>query len=762
MNKRYISIIVLVLMVTIAYAAKKQPVKKTEAYVDELMQKMTLHEKIGQLNLLPSGPIVTGIVKDQWGVTDKIRRGEVGGLFNLKGTADIRHAQEVAVKESRLGIPLLFGMDVIHGYETVFPIPLALSCSWDMEAIEQSARIAAIEASAAGIQWTFSPMVDICKDGRWGRVAEGNGEDPFLGAAIAKAMVKGYQGDGTYSDPTQIMSCVKHFALYGAAEGGRDYNTVDMSENRMRNEYFPPYKAAVEAGAASVMTSFNDINGIPATCDRWLLEDVLRGEWGFKGFIVTDFAAVEQIADHLGGTRREAAVKALKAGTDLDMSDEIYLQELENAVKAGEVSEAEIDTLCRRVLMAKLQLGLFDDPYRFLSAKREQTDIYNTAHREQARKTAEETFVLLKNQNHLLPLNATGKIALIGPLANAHSQVAGTWSVAQDNGKYSTLFQAMQRYVGKNAEVRYAKGSNFFYSEQMERNAGVSQKELPHGDDKALLEEALETAQWADVIVAALGEPSELSGECASRTNLDMPDAEHDLLVNLLKTGKPVVLLHYSGRPTILSWEKEHVPAIMNVWFGGSESGDAICNVLFGKVSPSGKLTTSFPQSVGQEPFYYNHRNTGRPIEPGKWFEKFKACYIDVSNDAVYPFGYGLSYTQFTYSPVTLSSTKMTKTGNIRASVTVSNTGDYDGDDIVQMYIHDKDASSIRPIKELKGFQRIHLAKGESKTVTFDITPDLLKFYNADMQYVLEPGEFNIMIGCNSEQTENHLITVIE
>ena len=746
----------------LAFIAMTASAKKDEKYVDQLMSKMTLKEKIGQLNLLPSGPIVTGVVKDQWGVTDKIRRGEVGGLFNLKGIPDIRRAQEIAVKETRLGIPLLFGMDVVHGYETVFPIPLAMSCSWDMEGIKQAARIAATEASSAGIQWVYSPMVDICKDARWGRVAESAGEDPFLGSAIAKAYVQGYQGDGTYKDPSQVMACVKHFALYGAAEGGRDYNTVDMSQNRMYNEYFAPYKAAVEAGVASVMTSFNDINGVPATTNKWLMNDVLRQQWGFNGFIVTDYAAVEQVMNHLGGTPENTAVDALKAGVDLDMSDELFVRHLENAVKSGKVSEKEIDAACRRVLMAKLQLGLFDDPYRFLSSKREKNTVYNAANREAARLMAEKSFVLLKNQDNLLPLQAKGKIALVGPLGNAKTQIAGTWSVAQDYAKYTTLFDAMKQYVGSNGEVRYAKGANFFHDEQMEARAGVNKQELPHGDAKALLKEALETAQWADVIVAALGEPSELSGECASRTQLEMPDAQRELLKELMKMGKPVVLLHYSGRPTVLKWEKEHVPAIMNVWFGGSESGDAICNVLFGKVSPSGKLTTSFPQTVGQEPFYYNHRNTGRPAIDDQWFQKFFSCYIDVDNRPVFPFGYGLSYTSFSYSPVHLSSTQMSKDGSITASVEVTNEGNYDGDEIVQLYIHDKDASITRPVKELKGFKRIHLNKGEHQTVTFEITPDLLKFYNENLDYVVESGDFEIMIGSSSEQVETKLITVTE
>lgn len=727
--------------------------KEDDKFIDNLMEQMTLQEKIGQLNLLPTGPITTTSGQNA-DILDDIRRGEVGGIFNLKGVRDIRIAQDIAVKETRLGIPILFAMDVIHGYETIFPIPLALSCSWDMEAIEKSARIAACEASADGIAWTFSPMVDICKDARWGRVAEGAGEDPFLGAAIAKAMVKGYQGEGLKNN-NEIMACVKHFALYGASEAGRDYNMVDMSLNRMYNEYFLPYQAAIEAGAGSVMSSFNDINGVPATANKWLLTDVLRSQWGFNGLVTTDHSAVVELTNHSIGDLESVSARALQAGTDMDMGSRAFVAQLEKALKNGKITENDINIACRRVLEAKQKLGLFEDPYRFLSDERAKSEIYTDSNRAEARRIATETFVLLKNEGQLLPLQRKGKIALIGPLGNTKTQMQGTWAVAAVPGKYSTIFEAMQRNVSDYATIRYAKGSNFMYDEKFEERTWVNKGELPHLDNKQLLKEALEVANWADVVVATLGEPAELSGESSCRTNLEMPDAQHDLLQALIKTGKPVVLLHFSGRPTVMNWEQENVPAIMNVWFAGSETGDAICDVIFGDVSPSGKLTTTFPQAVGQLPMYYNHRNTSRPQDKDRWFEKFRSNYIDVTNNPLYPFGYGLSYTVFNYSPMKLSADKMDiKQGSLTASVTISNKGEYDADEIIQMYIRDIAGSITRPVQELKGFRRIHLKKGESREVSFTVTPELLKFYNNDLDFVCEPGEFELMIGPNSRDVE--------
>ena len=736
-----------------AMAAPQADKDKMDQFIDNLMGKMTLQEKIGQLNLPVSGEIVTGQAKSS-DVAGKIRKGQVGGLFNVKGVENIREVQKIAVEQSRLKIPLLFGMDVIHGYETVFPIPLALSCSWDMEAIKESARIAAKESSADGICWTFSPMVDICRDPRWGRMAEGGGEDPYLGSEISAAMVKGYQGDDL-TDKNTIMACVKHFALYGAPEAGRDYNTVDMSHLSMFNNYFPPYKAAIDAGVGSVMTSFNVVDGIPATGNKWLMTDVLRDRWGFDGFVVTDYTAISEMIAHGMGDLQQVSAMSLSAGTDMDMVADGFLTTLEKSLKEGKVTMAEIDKACRRILEAKYKLGLFDDPYKYCDASRVKKDIFTAENRTVARKIATETFVLLKNENNLLPLQRKGKIALVGPLANTKANMPGTWSVAAASDKYNSLYESMKQSLAGKAEVLYAKGSNLMYDAQREAEATMFGREMrdPRSAQE-LLDEALNVASQADVIVAAVGESSEMSGESSSRTNLEMPDAQRDLLTALKKTGKPVVLVYFAGRSTVMTWEQENFPAILNVWFGGSEAADAICDVVFGDVSPSGKLTTTFPKNVGQIPLYYNHLNTGRPLEGGKWFSKFRSNYLDIDNDPLYPFGYGLSYTTFRYGDLQLSNNSMNERGKITASVTVTNTGNYDADEIVQMYIRDMVGSVARPVKELKGFERIHLKKGESRTVSFDITAKQLKFYNSALNWVCEPGEFEVMVGGNSRDVQ--------
>lgn len=736
-----------------AMAAPQADKDKMDQFIDNLMGKMTLQEKIGQLNLPVSGEIVTGQAKSS-DVAGKIRKGQVGGLFNVKGVENIREVQKIAVEQSRLKIPLLFGMDVIHGYETVFPIPLALSCSWDMEAIKESARIAAKESSADGICWTFSPMVDICRDPRWGRMAEGGGEDPYLGSEISAAMVKGYQGDDL-TDKNTIMACVKHFALYGAPEAGRDYNTVDMSHLSMFNNYFPPYKAAIDAGVGSVMTSFNVVDGIPATGNKWLMTDVLRDRWGFDGFVVTDYTAISEMIAHGMGDLQQVSAMSLSAGTDMDMVADGFLTTLEKSLKEGKVTMAEIDKACRRILEAKYKLGLFDDPYKYCDASRVKKDIFTAENRAVARKIATETFVLLKNENNLLPLQRKSKIALVGPLANTKANMPGTWSVAAASDKYNSLYESMKQSLAGKAEVLYAKGSNLMYDAQREAEATMFGREMrdPRSAQE-LLDEALNVASQADVIVAAVGESSEMSGESSSRTNLEMPDAQRDLLTALKKTGKPIVLVYFAGRSTVMTWEQENFPAILNVWFGGSEAADAICDVVFGDVSPSGKLTTTFPKNVGQIPLYYNHLNTGRPLEGGKWFSKFRSNYLDIDNDPLYPFGYGLSYTTFRYGDLQLSNHSMNEKGKITASVTVTNTGNYDADEIVQMYIRDMVGSVARPVKELKGFERIHLKKGESRTVSFDITAEQLKFYNSALNWVCEPGEFEVMVGGNSRDVQ--------
>lgn len=755
MKTRKIMLSFAMLAMSVCPVMAQQTVDETKMnqFIDNLMSKMNLREKLGQLNLPVTGDIVTGQAKSS-DVAGKIKRGEVGGLFNLKGVKKIKEVQKVAVEQSRLKIPLLFGMDVIHGYETVFPIPFSLSCSWDMEAIKQSAQIAAQEASADGINWTFSPMLDICRDPRWGRMSEGNGEDPYLGSCIAKAMVEGYQGTDL-SAPNTVMACVKHFALYGGAEAGRDYNTVDMSHWRMFNYYMPPYKAAVDAGALSVMTSFNVVDGIPASGNKWLLDDVLRKMWGFNGMVVTDYTAIAEMTAHGMGDLQQVSALALNAGTDMDMVSDGFIGTIEQSIKEGKVSEETVNKACRRILEAKYKLGLFADPYKYCNEKRAKKEIFTPEHKTIARKIAAETFVLLKNEGNLLPLQKKGKIALIGPLADTRTNMSGTWSVAARLNDNKSVLEALKEAVGDKAEVLYAKGSNLMHDAKREADATMFGREMrDNRSDEEMLNEALEIASQADVIVAAVGESSEMSGECSSRSNLDMPDAQKNLLTALKATGKPIVLVNFSGRTTVMTWETENFPAILNVWFGGCESAEAICDVLFGDKVPSGKLTATMPKSVGQIPIYYNHLNTGRPLEEGKWFTKFRSNYLDIDNEPLYPFGYGLSYTTFRYGQPTLSSKTLTSGGSLKVSVDITNTGDYDADEVAQLYIRDLVGSVSRPVKELKGFERINLKKGETKTVTFTITPNDLKFYNQELEYKCEPGEFEVMVGPNSKDVQ--------
>ena len=746
--------ICLSMLVTVQTKAQTQDAKM-KAFVDALMKKMTLEEKIGQLNLPGSGDIVTGQAGNS-DIAKKISEGKVGGLFNIKSVAKIKEVQKLAVEKSRLKIPLIFGMDVIHGYETVFPIPLGLSCSWDMNLIERSARIAAQEASADGICWTFSPMVDIARDPRWGRIAEGSGEDPYLGSQIAKAMVKGYQGNDLTKNNT-IMSCVKHYALYGAAEAGRDYGTTDMSHQRMYNEYFPPYKAAVDAGVGSVMASFNEIDGVPATANRWLLTDVLRKQWGFKGFVVTDYTGINEMIDHGIGDLQMASARALMAGIDMDMVGEGILNTVPKSLKEGKVTLKAIDDACRRILEAKYKLGLFDDPYRYCDENRAKTEIFTTANRTVARNTAAQSFVLLKNQGNVLPLKKSGTIALIGPLADNKENMPGTWSVAADFSKATSLLAGLKEVVGSQVKILHARGSNLDTDSLFEERAGMFGKSLRRDSRPAsvIMQEAIDIANQSDVIVAALGESSEMSGEASSRTSIEIPAIQKELLAALLKTGKPVVLVLFTGRPLALKWEHENIPAILNVWFGGSEAGYAIADVLFGDVNPSGKLSTTFPQNIGQVPIFYNHKNTGRPLEQGKWFQKFRSNYLDVSNEPLYPFGYGLSYTNFSYSDIKVSSKTLKGNQVLTASVTVTNSGSRNGKEVVQLYIRDLVGSVTRPVKELKGFQKIDLKAGESKNVSFTITPEDLKFYNYDLKYDWEAGDFVIMIGGNSRDVKS-------
>ncbi len=720
-----------------------------DKFVDDLMSRMTLEEKIGQLNLQVAGDITTGQAQDTQ-VAGLVKAGKMGGVFNLKGVEKIRELQKMAVEQSRMGIPLLVGMDVIHGYETIFPIPFALSCSWNMEAVEEAARIAAKEASADGINWVFSPMVDICVDARWGRISEGNGEDPYLGSQIARAMIRGYQGD--YSSRENVMACLKHYALYGAVEAGLDYNTVDMSRLRMYNQYFPPYKAAVEEGTGSVMSSFNIVDGVPATANRWLLDDVLRKQWKFDGFVATDYGSIGEMLPHgVGGDLKHASALALTAGTDMDMCSMGFIGTLEQSVKDGTVSEEAVNTACRRVLEAKYKLGLFKDPYKYCDVKRRKTDIFTAENRAAARRIAAETFVLLKNKADLLPLKKQGRIALIGPLADTRANMAGTWCVAYTPDKYSTLKKGFERALKGKAELLYAQGCNLMADSARQRAAEFG-KTIARGDDARLKAEAIETARQADVIVCAMGESADMSGECASRSDLRLPDVQRELLAELVKLGKPVVMLNFSGRPTVLTWEEANVDAILNVWFGGSEAADAICDVVFGDVAPSGRLTMTFPRATGQVPMYYNHLNTGRPVPEGtKDFRKYATNWLDNVNDPLYPFGYGLTYTTFSYGKPTVTGSGRT----FKASVTVTNTGGRDAVEVVQLYVRDPVASIARPVKELKGFSRVTLKAGESRQVTFDITEKDLSYYDAEGRLVFEPGVFSIMLGHDSSSLQS-------
>ncbi len=721
-----------------------------DAYISELMSKMTLEEKIGQLNLVAGGDITTGDALNS-PIGAAVANGTLGGTFNIKGAEKIKELQQLAVDSTRLGIPLLIGMDVIHGYETVFPIPLALSCSWDMDAIEKSARIAAKEASAAGINWTFSPMVDISRDPRWGRMAEGGGEDPYLGSQIARAMVRGYQGD--LSSPDNILACVKHFALYGAPDGGRDYNTVDMSRNRMYNEYFAPYKAAIDEGAATVMTSFNTIDGIPATANKWLVTDVLRDQWDFDGLVVTDYGSIAEMAPHGVAELADASAMALNAGTDMDMCSFGFIGTLKKNLEEGKVSQKAIDEAVRRVLEAKYRLGLFDDPYRYSNTALEATEIYTPENRAEARRIAAETFVLLKNDNNTLPLERKGRIALVGPMADNVQNMQGTWAVTADPYKYKSLRQGLADALGNDATLLYAKGANFYSDPALE--AGVS----PYGStrdprsDAELLAEARRIAAGADVIIAAVGEAAESSGESSSRADITLPANQKALLDAMLATGKPVVMLNFAGRPTVITEEAAKVPAIMNVWSPGSEGADAIADVLFGDVNPSGRLSATMPANMGQIPIYYNHLNTGRPEDPSNPnFQRYRSNYVDSPNEPLYPFGYGLSYTDFDYSNFRLSGDSLNPDGSIDATVTVRNAGSRKGTETVQFYIRDHFASISRPVKELKHFERITLEPGESADVTFTITPEALSFYNSDLEFVAEPGAFTVMAGPDSER----------
>ncbi len=729
-------------------------------FIDQLMAKMTLDEKIGQLNLVSSWGFRSAMKQNSKEENLSMERnGEIGAFYGFKDVAEMTRLQKMAVEKGKTHIPYFFGMDVIHGFETTFPIPLALSTSWDLPMIEQSARIAAKEAKALGVSWVFSPMVDICRDARWGRIAEGAGEDPYLGGEIAKAYVKGYEGEG-------VMTCVKHFALYGGAEAGRDYNTVSMSRLDMMNGYMRPYQEAIKAGASSFMTALNEFEGIPATCNRYLLHDLLRSSWGFKGFVVTDATAIQEIQNHGLGDLQQASALALKAGVDMDMNSNGFVGTLKKSLAEGRVTMQEIDQACRRILEAKYKLGLFDNPYRFLDPTQKAKCVYTKETRAFARKAAQECQVLLKNEDHLLPLSKNAKIALIGPLGNRGDDMQGTWSVSSHKNETVTILQGIKEALAPKGSVTYCEGSWLVEDSVLEQKlrTNILGFLIPNYKPEAvhqrplqeMIDEAVKTARNADVVVAALGESSTMNGEGASRSDITIPQPQRQLLEALYNTGKPIVLLISTGRPLALEWENAQIPAILCTWALGDQAGHAIADILFGDVSPSAKLTTSFPRSVGQCPIYYNHMNTGRPWPDDKTYQKFTSCYIDVLNSPLYPFGYGLSYTTFSYGKMRLDHNTMSEDGEIKVSVDVTNSGSMDADEVVQLYIRDLVASVSRPVKELKDFHRVSLKAGETKTVTFTINAEKLKFYNSNLKWVCEPGNFQVMVGpnCRDVQTE--------
>jgi len=746
---------ILLLLLALFFKLQGQD-EKMNRFISDLMNKMTIEEKLGQLNLTTAGGFVTGsAVNDK--THQKLQSGQIGAMLNGFSLASMRASQDIAVKESPNHIPLLFGMDVIHGYRTIFPIPLAMSCLWDLSLVEKSARIAAQEATSNGIAWTYSPMVDIARDPRWGRIAEGAGEDPWLGSQVAKALVKGYQGNDLSLNNT-MMACVKHFALYGAAEAGRDYNTVDMSKITMYNDYLPPYKAAIDAGAGSAMTSFNVVDAIPATGNHWLLTELLRNQWGFKGFVVTDYTAINEMINHGMGDLQTVSSLALKAGTDMDMVGEGFLSTLKKSLDEGKVNLNNIDQACRRVLEAKYKLGLFDDPYLYMNEERAKTDIMTPENLQTARMIAGSSMVLLKNDKKILPLKKSGTIAVIGPLGNSKADMLGTWAMGGDESNVISVADGLKKIGGNTVNVLYAKGSEFTDNPQLAKSinafAEPGQKQVtePVKSPEQLLKEALQTAEKADVVVAVLGESVAWSGEASSLSDIGIQKVQQNLLKALLKTGKPVVLVLVNGRPMTLGWENENVSAILEAWAGGTEAGNAVADVLFGDYNPSGKLTTTFPLNVGQIPLYYNHKNTGRPMDQKN---KFTSKYLDISNEPVYPFGFGLSYTSFDYSDISLSKNQLKGDETLTASVTLTNSGKLKGEEVVQLYIQDPEATVSRPVKELKNFKKVLLQPGEKKEVSMELTTKDLMFYNSDLKYDWESGDFIIYIGTNSRDVKS-------
>ncbi len=738
-----------------------------DRFISDLMSGMTIEQKIGQLNLHSAPGFISAekvTVDDE--NAQMLRDGMLGGIYGSGDIDFLMEAQKLAL-ESGPGIPLMFGMDVIHGYETVFPVPLALSCSWNPELVEHVARVAATEASSAGINWVFSPMVDICRDARWGRIVEGSGEGPFLGSEIAKAYIRGYQGTDDRFDTDEVMACVKHYALYGAAESGRDYNSVFLSRQEAMNGYMPPYEAAAKAGAGSFMTSFNEFEGIPATMNSWLIDDVLRGMWGFGGFVVSDATAVKEQVAHGIGDLQEVSARSLQAGLDMDMNSDAYVATLKKSLEVGRISGEDIDRACRRILEAKYKLGLFDDPFRYLDTARYSANMFTDSARAFARKAAQESQVLLKNDG-ILPLDRDMKIAVVGPLADDVAAMAGTWTVSSRADESVTLLQGISEAAA--APVLHAEGSWLFCDPALEENVryglykafvpGFETPDVHSLPQSQLISEAVDAARKSDVVIACVGEIPNMNGEGASRTDIGLPDAQQELLRALKATGKPVVMVLVTGRPLTLVWEDANMDAILDVWSPGTEGGRAVADVLFGKVNPSAKLTTSFPRSVGQLPLYYNHKNTGRPHPDSAGYKKFVSCYLDEINAPLYPFGYGLSYTTYEYSSPAVSSSEMSLADSVTVSVDVTNTGERDGDEIVQLYIRDVYASSTRPVKELRAFRKVHVPAGKTVKVDFVLSAEDLSFYDHNLDFVCEKGEFEIMVGPDSRNLQTVSLSV--
>lgn len=703
-----------------------------ESFIENLLQKMTLDEKIGQTVLYSSGSDITGPTIDK-NFVDYLKDGMLGAVFSVPTVKATLELQKIAVEETRLGIPLLFGYDVIHGHKTIFPISLGEAASWDLDAIERSARIAAEEASSSGFHWTFAPMIDITRDPRWGRVSEGAGEDVYLGSEIAKARVKGFQGDDLSKNNT-ILACAKHFAAYGAPIAGRDYNTVDMSERELRSTYLPPFKASVEAGVTTFMTSFNDIDGVPASGNKFLLTDILRNEWNFDGFVVTDYTSINEMIPHgYSKDEKQAGEQAINAGVDMDMQGGVYLRNLKKLVSEGKVSEEKITEAAKRILVLKYKLGLFEDPYKYSNEQREKETLYKPEFLETAKELAKKSIVLLKNENNVLPLSKNKKVALIGPLVKDESHILGTWIARGDRtGKAISVYEGIELLLGSTDTMSYSKGCEI------------------EGSDTSKFDEAVQAAKNSDVVVMVLGESHGLSGEAASRTNLDLPGVQKDLIAEIKKTGKPIVLILMNGRPLTLEYENEVTDAILETWFSGTMGGTAIAEVLYGEYNPSGKLPITFPRNVGQIPIYYSHKNTGRPYEIEGKEQRFRSRYLDVPNTPLYPFGYGLSYTTFNYSNLSLNKKEFSFNETIEISITVTNTGDYDGEEIIQLYVQDLVGSVTRPVKELKKFKKVFIKSGDSEKITFTLTSSDLAFYTQDMSFKAEPGEFKLFVGTNS------------